>query len=176
MKSNMNDFLTHFVTDLDNRYEAALRDLSEEQLSFRLGDTGNHIAFIGWHALRTQDNVINYLCQDRKSTVWLRQQLNVKWGLPKAAQGSGMDPREAQALQVPSAAALAQYACDIAEDVTPFLESVDGLALRVSVRVGEGQSLSAIQLIGQSVLAHGNVHLGQILSLRTAQGLDVEGY
>ena len=176
MKSNINDFLTYFVADLNGRYEAALRDLSEEQLGYRINDESNHIAFIAWHALRTEDNVLNYLCQDRKATVWLRQKLNVKWGLPKAAQGTGMDVREAHALRVPDAEALAQYARDLSQDVTPYLESVDGLSLRESIRVGEGRSLSAIQLIGQAVLAHGNVHLGQLLSLRAAQGLAVEGY
>ncbi len=74
-----------------------------------------------------------------------------------------------------SAAALAQYAHDLAEDVTPYLETVDGLTLRASIRVGEKER-PAIQLIGQSVLAHGNVHLGQILTVRAAQGLRVDAY
>ena len=120
--------------------------------------------------------MINYLCQGRKTTVWLQQTLNVRWGLPKAAQGTGMDPREAYALRVPGAADLVQYANDLTERVRPFLETVDGLALRASIRLGPDRRQSMIQLIGQGVLAHGNVHLGQVLSLRTAQGLPVVGY
>lgn len=176
MTANINDFLAHFVTDLNNRYIAALADLNDEQLAYRATADSNHIGFLAWHVLRTEDNVLNYLCQDRKTTVWLQQSLNVRWGLPKAAQGTGMDPREAHALRVPGAAELAQYAEDLTESVRPFLETVDGLALRGSVHVGKGRRQSMIQLIGQAVLAHGNVHLGQVLSLRTAQGLPVEGY
>ena len=97
MPANINDFLAHFVTDLNNRYVAALSDLSDEQLACRPNADANHIGFLAWHVLRTEDNVINYLCQGRKTTVWLQQALNVRWGLPKAAQGTGMDPREAYA-------------------------------------------------------------------------------
>lgn len=176
MNSNINDFLTYFVTDLNTRVAGAVSGLTDEQLRFRPHDDANHIAFVAWHLLRTEDNVINYLCQDHKPTVWLRQSLNVRWGLPRAAQGSGMDPREAHALEVPGAEELAQYARDVSEDVRPFLETVDGLALRASVTVGDGRQQSVIQLIGQSVLAHGNVHLGQVLSVRSALGLPVEGY
>ena len=35
MPANINDFLAHFVTDLNNRYVAALSDLSDEQLAYR---------------------------------------------------------------------------------------------------------------------------------------------
>ena len=176
MPANINDFLAHFVTDLNNRYVAALSDLSDEQLAYRPNADANHIGFLAWHVLRTEDNVINYLCQGRKTTVWLQQALNVRWGLPKAAQGTGMEPREAYALRVPGAADLVQYANDLTESVRPFLETVDGLALRASIRLGPERRQSMIQLIGQGVLAHGNVHLGQVLSLRTAQGLPVTGY
>ena len=44
-------------------------DLTDEQLHFRPMDQGNHIAFIIWHCVRTEDTVLNFLLQKKKYVI-----------------------------------------------------------------------------------------------------------
>ena len=98
-------FLHHFVGKLHDDMAAAVGDLSDDQL-YHHPQGGVHAAFHAWHIIRTADNVFNFVCQDRNPPVWIRQNLHEAWGLPKAAQGTGMDLAEAQALRLPSNDAL----------------------------------------------------------------------
>lgn len=176
MRFGLNEYLAHFVGELNRRYAEALEELSAEQLYFRINDETNHIGFIAWHWLRTQDNILNFICQERKPTVWLRQDLNAKWGLPKAAQGTGMERREAHALEVPDAAALVDYARAVNADVQPYLQGVTGEDLERMLKVNPWGERPTLQHIGQTVIAHGSAHLGQIHMLRAAQTLPGEAF
>lgn len=174
MPMTVNDYLAHFVNQLHDWYGNALAGLSDEQFYYQPNQQTNHIAFQAWHFLRTKDNVFNFVLQNRKTPVWLRQELNDKWNLPKAAQGTGMDPAEAHALRLPSIEALVQYGNDVHADVMPYLESVSGDDLQEITKLLPWGELPRIQHIGQTIIAHGNQHLGQINVLRVMQGLSGE--
>lgn len=116
-------YLRHFIGLLHRQYEQALADLTEEQCYFRPSATTNHIAFTAWHWVRTEDNVINFALQ-RRPTVWLERGLDTAWGLPKAAQGTGMPREEAQALRLPSIAVFLDYARAVWAATDRYLDTV----------------------------------------------------
>ncbi len=174
MPITTNEYFAHFVGQLHEWYTRALTDLTDEQLYFHPNDESNHIAFQAWHFIRTKDNVINFIMQDRKAPVWLRQNLFEEWDLPKVDQGTGMDTADALALRLPSADALIQYANEVHADTMPWVESVSADELQTIRKIMPWGEATSLQLFGQTVVAHGNQHIGQINVLRSLQGLSGE--
>ena len=170
------DFLILFIERLHTLYQSAIDSLTDEQLHFQLNDETCHIAFHAWHFLRTEDNVLNFICQNRKMPLWVRQELHTQWGLPKIDQGTGMARDQAHALRVPSAAALVQYGRDVEADVMPYLKALSEDALQRMVKLVPWGELPVLQQIGQTVISHGNGHLGQIYGMRAAQGLGGDAF
>ena len=171
---DVSQYLTYFIGNLSKAYDEALSDLSDEQLYFVPNDNCCHIAFHAWHFIRTEDNIINFVCQDRKPPVWIRQELPQKWGLPKVAQGTGMARAEACAMRLPSLDSFLQYARDVWADIELYLANADMDELQSIVNVvpfGEGPK---IHHLVQTILTHGHRHLGQIMALRSVQGLQGE--
>src|SRR2546421_2643880 len=60
----------------------------------------NTIAWNLWHYVRTEDNVVRFVLQDRRPTVWVEGGYPERLGLPPAAQGTGMSTEEAHALRL----------------------------------------------------------------------------
>ena len=51
------------MKDLHQDLREAIKGLNQEQLHFQPLGRGNHIAFLIWHVVRTEDGVINFLWQ-----------------------------------------------------------------------------------------------------------------
>jgi len=168
---DINQFLAHFIGELNEEYEQALTGLTDEQLYFLPNQSSCHIAFHAWHFARTEDNVINFICQERKPPVWVRQGLHEKWGLPKVTQGTGMPLGEARELKVPNAGSLIRYILDVWADIEPYLRSVSMEELQSMANIQRFGDRPKLQHIGHTIIAHGNEHLGQIKVLRCLQGL-----
>jgi hypothetical protein len=64
------EYLKHFVALLHEQHERALSVVNEEQRYFRPRDRANHVAFIDWHWVRTENNVVQFALQ-RQQTVWI---------------------------------------------------------------------------------------------------------
>lgn len=171
---DINQCLVHFIGNVNRGYERAVADLNDEQLHFLPDGLCCHIAFHAWHLIRTEDNIINFVCQNRKLPVWLREGLDQKWGLPRVAQGTGMTPDEARAVRLPGTGPFIQYIHDVWADVEPYLSSASMEELQSIARVADAGEKTKLQHIVQTVIAHGNNHLGQIMVLRSLQGLPGE--
>lgn len=176
LEMNINEYLTHFIGELNKGYEEALTDLTNEQLYFLPSENCCHIAFHAWHFVRTEDNIINFVCQDRKQPVWTRQGLPEKWGLPRVAQGTGMELAEARALRLPSLDAIIQYLRDVWTDIEPYLANSSDEELQSITRVQHWGERPKLMHIGQTIITHGNGHLGQIMALRAMQGLPGDAF
>ena len=173
---DINQFLTHFVGELNKGYEEAVAGITDEQLYFLPNENTCHIAFHAWHFARTEDNVINFVCQNRKMPVWVRQGLHDKWGLPKVTQGTGMSLIEARALRLPSTESLIQYIRDTWADIEPYLRSISAEELQGIVNIRQWGDKPRLQQIGRTIVAHGNDHLGQIKTLRSIQNLQGDAF
>ena len=80
----------------------AIADLSPEQLHTVPGGhpKANTIAWGLWHYARTEDNVVRFVLQNRRPTVWAEGGYAERLGLPPVAQGTGMSTAEAQAFRL----------------------------------------------------------------------------
>ncbi|MEZ4502875.1 MAG: DinB family protein [Dehalococcoidia bacterium] len=153
----------------------AIEELNEEQLHFRPAESSNSIGFEAWHVFRTADNIVHFVFH-RERPLWIQQDLHEAWGLPRIEQGTGMDPEVAHALRFPSAALLAGYGRDVRAAVIPRIEAMtdDELAVRSEVR--PWGVISRQEAVGQTIIAHGNGHLGQISTARSLLGLPGLGF
>ena len=145
-------------------------DLSAEQLNFQPGE-GVTPFFSLWHYVRTEDNVTNFVLQDRKPTVWIEAGYNEKFGLDKIAQGTGMSTEDAHAMRLPAMADWMVYQQAVWQSTDDYLANISEADLdqvRVLRPFGE---LSAAQALSRSCLTHGHTHFGEICIMRGLQGL-----
>ena len=169
------EFLKYFTGVLHGGYDGALSDLSEEQFYFRPSDRTNHIAFTAWHWVRTEDNIVQFALQ-RQQTVWLADGLDERWGLPRIAQGTGMSPEEAGAMRLPSVSAFLDYARKVWASTDRYMESITTEELSRITKVSPFGEIPVAQAMGQTIIAHGNQHLGEIWLVRELQGLKGLGF
>jgi DinB superfamily len=163
-------YLKHFIGNLHRDYGRALEDLTDAQFYHQPSANTNHIAFTAWHWVRTEDNVVNFVLQWR-NTVWLERGLDQAWNLPKAAQGTGMPHEEAYAMRLPSVGAFVEYARGVWAATDRYLDTVTPEELSRVTKVMPFGEVPVLQALGQTLVAHGNQHLGEIWLTRELQGL-----
>ena len=149
---------------------ASVKDLTEEQLHFRPLGKGNHIAFLFWHVVRTEDNVVNFMLQ-KKPTLWNAGGWDKKFGLDPRAQGTGMSPEQASALRLSDPAEFLKYTEGVFQAGEAYLETLKEAELD---RVEEFKFLgkrSVGSVIGGIILSHGSGHLGEIWYVKGLMGL-----
>src|SRR3970040_485520 len=102
------DFIRGGLRQLHQSYDDAVADLSSEQLHWRAKEKGLSAAFVPWHFVRTEDNIIQFVLQG-KPTVWIEGGWDQKLGLHRTAQGTGMTLEDAQNLRIGDKAAFLDY-------------------------------------------------------------------
>ncbi len=161
--------LARFTDSLLDGAARAIEDFSQDEVQFQVHPETNSAGFEVWHIARTADNLIHFAFE-REQPVWLQQGLNDAWGLPKADQGTGMDPDEAHQLRFPAGEALAKYCRDVAAAITPKISAMSDEYLRSTVTIKPQGEMPRYAIIAQVIINHGNNHLGQINLARTMQG------
>jgi uncharacterized damage-inducible protein DinB len=162
----LTEFLRGELRRLHTLYDRAVADLTDEEWHRVPEGKGNSIAFIAWHYARTEDNIVRFILQDRRPTVWMEGGWAEKLGLPPVAQGTGMAVEEAQALRIPDTAAFRQYMAGVWAATDEFLASPDEAALAATVLVRPLGEMPKIRALGQVCVTHGFSHLGQIDEIR----------
>ncbi|MGE0600505.1 MAG: DinB family protein [Dehalococcoidia bacterium] len=166
---NLGEFLAKYTQRLLSTTAKSIEDLSPDELHFQGHPDANSIGFDAWHIARTADNLVHFAFE-REQPVWLRQGLNEAWGLPKADQGTGMDPATAHALRFPDATLLAQYCRDVSAAIVPRMEKMSQDYLTTTTVIKPQGEMARLDVINQVIVVHGNNHLGQISLARTLQG------
>lgn len=167
--SPMATFLAKYTQRLLNTTAKAIEDLTIEELHFRAHAEMNSIGFEAWHIARTADNLVHFAFE-RQQPVWLQQELDKAWNLPKADQGTGMDGGTAHELRFPEAPLLAQYARDVSTAIVARIESMSDDYLGTMTTIRPQGEMARTDILAQVVIIHGNNHLGQINLARTLQG------
>lgn len=160
------EFLRHELGRLHSQYERAVSDLTDEQWHWLPNHKGNSIAFITWHFVRTEDNVVRFILQDRRPTVWQEGGYAEKFGLHPIAQGTGMSMPEAQALRINDIAAFRDYMARVFASTAEWLAGVDPATLDTVVMVRPLGEMPKVQALGQVCVTHGFGHLGEIDHIR----------
>jgi hypothetical protein len=167
------EFLRHELTRLHSQYERAISDLTDEQWHVIPEGKGNSIAFCLWHFVRTEDNVVRFILQDRQPTTWMEGGWAEKFGLHPVAQGTGMSLADAQALSINDTAAFREYAGKVFSSTISYLEAVDAATLDTVVQVRPLGEMPKIRALGQVCVTHGFGHLGEVDHIRAL--LDLPG-
>ena len=167
------EFIQLGLKRLHASLDKALADLTPEQLhTVPAGHPkANTIAFGLWHYARTEDNVVRYLLQDRRPTVWGEGGYAEKLGLPPVAQGTGMPTAEAQALRIKDLALFRDYQAKVWASTDEFLARPDrDAALGKVITVKPLGEMPAIVALGTVCLTHGMTHFGEMELARTLVG------
>lgn len=166
------EFIHADLKRLHRGLDKTLADLTPEQLHAVPGGhpKANTIAWGLWHYVRTEDNVVRYVLQDRRPTVWAEGGYAEKLGLPPAAQGTGMPTAEAQALKIRDVGLFKEYTQKVWASTDEFLAKANAAQLDKIVTIKPLGDMPAIQALGQICLTHGMTHFGEIELARTLVG------
>jgi DinB family protein len=153
-------------------YDKAFDGLSPDQIHRVPGGhaKANTIAWGVWHYVRTEDNVIRYILQNRRPIVWAEGGYAEKLGLPPVAQGTGMTTQEAQALRLKDLGLFREYMARVWASTDEYLARVDPAALDTTVTIKPLGDMPAIRALAQVCVSHGFTHIGEIELARTLVG------
>ena len=127
----------------------------------------NTIAWGVWHVVRTHDNVVHFVLQNRRTPVWTEAGYADKLGLPPVAQGTGMSTEEAHALRIKDVALFREYMAKVAVRTDEFLATLDASALDRPVTIKPLGEMTVGRALGQVCVSHGFQHAGEIELART---------
>lgn len=151
--------------------DKAVEGMTAEQLNFRPQEGGVSAFFSLWHYVRTEDNIINWVAQQRP-TVWLNGGYNERFGLPRNSQGTGMSEDEANAVRIEDVAGWHDYQQAVWQATDDYLADMspdEFLERKVTIKpLGEMSLWNGIYGVG---LSHGYRHVGEIEYVRGVQGL-----
>jgi hypothetical protein len=170
---NLVQFIESELKRLHGALDIATRDLTPEQWHAIPGGSpsANHIAFEMWHYVRTEDNIVRFILQNRRPTVWMDGKWAERLGLPPITQGTGMSSADAQALRINDFEAFRQYVKDVYASTAEWLANPDESTFDNPVTVKPLGEMPAIRALGQVCMSHGFTHLGEIELIRTLHGL-----
>jgi hypothetical protein len=166
------EFIHAGLTQLHGNLEKQLDDLTPEQLHAIPGNSpkANTIAWGVWHYVRTEDNVVRYVLQNRKTPIWIDGGYAAKLGIPPNAQGTGMPTAEAQALRIKDLALFREYMGKVWAETEALIARGDPALLDRTVTIKPLGDMHAMRALGQVCLTHGMMHFGEIELARTLVG------
>ncbi len=167
------EFITAELTRLHAMLDRGVADLTPEQWHAVPANNprANHIAFEMWHYARTEDNIVRFIIQGRKPTVWMEGGWAEKLGLPPIAQGTGMTSADAQAMHIADLDAFKRYVQEVWQSTASWLANPDTSVFDTPVMVKPLGEMPAIRALGQVCMTHGFTHLGELELCRTLLGL-----
>jgi len=169
---NIIDFFRIEQKRLHEWLRKSLQGLTVEEWHYRTGGTGNSIAFIFWHCVRTEDGIMRFILQGRLP-IWNEGKWSERFNLPARVQGTDMPMEEAQALHINDPALFLQYAEQVWQEFEEYLAGINDGGAELSERmvmVKPIGTIPAIMAIGQICLTHLYSHYGEIAQLLGAQG------
>lgn len=166
------EFIHAEIQRLHRMLDGTLADITPEQLhTVPAGHPrANTLAWGLWHCTRTEDNIVRFVLQNRRPTVWLEGGYAERLGLPPVAQGTGMPAEDARALRIKDVELFREYMQKVwAATEELFARAEPGLFDK-TVTVKPHGEIPAIRALGQVVLGHGLMHFGQMELVRTLVG------
>ena len=166
------EFIRAQLKRLHAGLDKSLADLTPEQLHAVPGghSKANTIAWGIWHYVRTEDNIVRWVIQDRRPPIWTEGDYATRLGLPPVAQGTGMSVQEAQALRIKDLPLFREYTQKVWAGTEELFASASPALFDKMVTVKPLGDMSVIQCLGQVGLVHGMTHLGEIELARTLVG------
>ena len=164
---NIIDFFITEQKRLHNWMGTSVSDLALEEWHYMPQGKGNSIAFLVWHCVRTEDNILRFILQQRPPR-WNEEHWHERLGLPPRVQGTGMPTVEARSLHITDPKLFLQYVHSVWQEFEEFLAAIPDGGAELSERVVTVKplgSMSAAQAIGQVCITHCFIHFGEIACL-----------
>jgi len=167
------EFIQAELTRLHALLDRSVADLTPEQWHAVPANNprANTIAFEIWHYARTEDNIVRFIIQNRRPTVWMEGKWAERLGLPPVLQGTGMPVEEAHALRIADLDLFRQYVQAVWQSTADYLANPDTSVFDTPVQVKPLGEMPAIRALGQVCMTHGFTHLGELELCRTLLGL-----
>jgi hypothetical protein len=162
------DFLRHEQKRLHQWMREAVKDLTTQEWNTLPTGNGNSIAFLFWHSVRTEDNILRFILQGR-APIWNEGNWAERLHLPTRTQGTGMDTEDAQALRINDPELFMTYVETVWREYETFLAGITDGGAALSARIVKVKPLGempAILAIGQVCITHLFTHYGEIALLR----------
>lgn len=152
--------------------EGTLDGLTPEQLHAVPGGNpkANTIAWGLWHITRTEDSVVRFILQNRRTPVWNEGGYAERLGLPPTAQGTGMSTEDAQALRIKDVALFREYMQKVWVSTDEFLATATPGFLDAKVTIKPLGEMEAARALGQVCVAHAFTHFGEMELARLLVG------
>ncbi|MEJ5221331.1 MAG: DinB family protein [Tepidiforma sp.] len=171
MARTAHDILRSSLKSMHDLLDKAVEGMTAEQLNFRPQEGGVSAFFSLWHYVRTEDNIINWVAQ-QKPTVWLEGNYHEYFGLPRTSQGTGMTEEEANAIHISDVAKWHEYQQNVWEATDRYLAGMSPEEFdRRTVTIKPLGEMSLWDGIYGVCLSHGYRHVGEIEYVRGVQGL-----
>ena len=130
----------------------------------------NTIAWGLWHVVRTEDNVVRFVFQNRRPTVWAEGGYADKLGLPPVNQGTGMSTDDAHALRIKDVDLFREYMQKVWASTDDFVAGADATLFAKTVTVKPLGDMPVVRVLGQVCVSHGMTHFGEMELARTLVG------
>lgn len=169
---NIIDFFRQEQKRLHGEMRASVSDLITEEWNYLGEGNVNNIAFLMWHAVRTEDNILRFILQGRP-TIWMEGNWHERLGLPPRVQGTGMATQEARTFRIADPALFMEYANQVWREYEDCLAGIADGGAELSERMVTVKPLGnmpAVQAIGQVCISHLFTHLGEIAMIRGSLG------
>jgi DinB superfamily len=152
------------ITRLHAMLDKAIAGLTPEQLHALPGGhaQANTIAWSLFHCVRTEDNVVRFVLQDRRPTVWGEGGYAERLGLPAVAQGTGMSTADAHALRIKDVGLFQEYMRAAFASTDDFFAKAAPGSFDKVVTLKPLGDMPVFRALGQVVAAHGMMHVGQM--------------
>jgi hypothetical protein len=146
----------------------SLTDLTPADWHHMQEGNSNSIAFLVWHCVRTEDNILRFILQGRQP-IWNEGNWHERLGLPPRVQGTGMATEEARKFHIADPALFMQYVNEVWQEFESYLAGINDGGAELSEKIVTVKPLGdmpAIQVIGQVCISHLFIHYGEISLLR----------
>ncbi len=158
---------------LHKALDATMSDITPEQLHAVPGGHphANTIAWNVFHCVRTEDNVVRFVLQNRRAPVWAEGGYAERLGLPATAQGTGMSPQDAQALRIKDVGLFREYMQKVWASTEEFFDKTEPGFFDTVVTIKPLGDMPVIRALGQVCVTHVAMHVGQTDLIRTLLGV-----
>jgi hypothetical protein len=166
------DFFRAEQKRLHREMRNSIATLTQEEWHYELGGSTNTIAFLVWHCVRTEDNILRFILEGR-NTVWNEGNWHERLGLPPRVQGTGMVHQEARAFHIAEIPLFMQYVEEVWREYEEYLAGITDGGVALSERMVTVKPLGempAVRAIGQVCISHLFIHYGEIAAILGAMG------